>query len=82
MVGMLWFCFWGVSQDCMLSLFLMVASLWMVFWEYKTELFWYLSVTEGTDVVVHSIADDVWGSQDELTGFFSDKVDSWDWLYL
>ena len=28
----------------------------------------FLSVTEGTDVVVNSIADDVCGSEDELTG--------------
>ena len=60
----------------------MVASFWMVFWEYRTELFWCLSVTEGTDVVVNSIADDVWGSEDELTGVLSDKVESWDWLCL
>ena len=45
----------------------------MVFWEYKTELFWFLSLTEGTDVVVNSITDDVWGSEDELTGVLSEK---------
>ena len=36
-----------------------------------------LSVTEGTDVVVHLISDDVWGSEYEITGVFSDKVESW-----
>ena len=41
-----------------------------------------MSVTEGADVVVHSIADDVWGSEDELTGALSWKVESWDWLCL
>ena len=62
----------------MLSLFVMPASLWMVFWEYKTELFWFLFLTEGTDVVVISIVDDVWGSEDELTGALSEKFESWD----
>ena len=56
----------------------MPASLWMVFWEYKTELFWFLFLTEGTDVVVISIVDDVWGSEDELTGALSEKFESWD----
>ena len=65
-----------VSQDCMLPLFVMVASFWMVFWEYKT-CFLCLSVAEGTDVVVNLIADDVWGSEDELTGALSDKFESW-----
>ena len=54
----------------------------MVFWEYKTELFWFLSVTEGTDVVVNSITDDVWGSEDELTGVLSENNLSWDWQCL
>ena len=54
----------------------------MLFWEYKTELFWFLSVTEGIDIVVNSIADDVWGYEYEPTGVLSDKVESWDWLCL
>ena len=54
----------------------------MVFWEYKTEVFWFLSVTEGTDDVVNLMADDVWGSEDELTGVLSDKVETWTWLCL
>ena len=45
-------------------------------------MFWCLSVAEGTDVVVNSIAQDVWDSEDELTGAFSDEVESWDWLCL
>ena len=48
----------------MLSLFMMVASFWMVFWGYKTEFFGFFSVIEGTDVVVNSISDYVWGSED------------------
>ena len=36
-------------------------------------MFWFLSVTEGTDVVVNYITDDVWGSEDELTGVLSEK---------
>ena len=60
----------------MLSLFVMVASFWVVFWELKTELFWFLYLTEGTDVVVHSMADYVWGYEDELTRALSDKVAS------
>ena len=44
----------------------------MVFWEYKTGLFWFFSVTEGTGVVVNLIADDVWGYEDEITGSLSD----------
>ena len=54
----------------------------MVFWELKTWLLLFFSPTEGTDVVVNSIADDVWGYQDELIGALSDKVESWDELYL
>ena len=64
----------AVSQDCMLSLFVMVASFSMVFCEYTTELFWFFSVTKGKDVVVNSIAHGVWGSEDELIGVLSDKV--------
>ena len=58
----------------------MVASFCIVFWEYKTELFWCFYVAEETDIVDNSIADDVWGSEDELTGVLSDKVESWYWL--
>ena len=41
-----------------------------------------MSVTEGIGVVVNSIVDDVWGSEDELAGTLSDEVESWDWLCL
>ena len=46
------------------------------------ELFWFLFLTEGMDVVVNSIAGDVSGLEDELTGVLSDKVEIWYWLYL
>ena len=62
----------------MSSLFVMVASLWMVFWEHKTELFLFFYVVEGTDVVVNLIAEDVWGYEDELTCSLIDEVESWD----
>ena len=61
----------------MLSFFVMVASFWIVFWEYETELFRFLSETEGTDIFVNLIADDVWGSEYELTGALSDEVEIW-----
>ena len=56
----------------------MLASFWMVFWEYKTELFLFLYLTEGTGVVVDSIADDVWEYEDELMRGLSDQFESWD----
>ena len=43
----------------------------MVFWEWKTELFYFLSLIEGTDVVVNLIAGGVWKSEDGLTGALS-----------
>ena len=42
----------------------MVASFWMVFWEYKNNCFDVCVFAEGTDVVVNSIAEDVWYSED------------------
>ena len=41
-----------------------------------------MSVAEGKDVVVNSIADDVWGSEYEVTVVLIDKFDSWYWLYF
>ena len=41
-----------------------------------------MSASEGTDVVVNSTAEDVWSSEDELTGALSEKFESWDWLCL
>ena len=37
---------------------------------------------EGTEVVVHLMTENVWGSEDELTGAVVDKVESWYWLCL
>ena len=48
----------------------------------QNRFFLFFSLTEGTDVVVNSVADDVWGSEDELTGTLSEKVDSWDWIFF
>ena len=56
----------------------MLTSFWMVVWEYRTELFWFFSPTEVTYVVGNLIAYDVWGSEDELTGALSKKIESWD----
>ena len=48
----------------------------------KTELFWCFYLAEGTDVVVNLIVEDVWDSEDELTGALSDKFEIWYWLCL
>ena len=48
----------------------------------QNKLFQFLSPTEGTDVVVNLIADDVWGSENELTGAVCDEVEDWYCLYL
>ena len=55
----------------------MLTSLWMEFLEPKTELFYFFSLTEGTEVVVNSMDDDSWEAKYELTGALNDKVDSW-----
>ena len=56
----------------------MLTSLWMEFLEHKTELVCFLSVTEGTEVVVNSIDDDVWEAGYEVTGSLIYRVESWD----
>ena len=43
----------------MSSLFVMLKLFWMEFWEHKTELVRFLSLPEGTEVIVNSIYDDV-----------------------
>ena len=35
-------------------------------------------VTIGTYIVVNLITEDVWGSEDELTGALIEKIESWD----
>ena len=54
----------------------------MAFWEHKTELFWFLSLLEGTEVVFNSIDDDVWEYEYEKMGALNDGVDIWDWPCL
>ena len=49
----------------------------MVFWEYKTELFLFLFLTEGTDIFVNLIAGDVWVSEYKIIGALSDEIESW-----
>ena len=71
-----------VSQYCMSSLFVMVASFWMMFWEHKAWSFWCLSVIEGKDVVFSLMAEDVWYYEYKLTGALIEKVESWYWLCL
>ena len=78
MVDILKFYVMGVSKDFMLSLFVMVVSFSMVFWEHKTDFYYYCLLQKGTDVVVNSIAEDVWDSKYEVTGALIDKVESWD----
>ena len=78
MVGMLYIYMLSYKNVC-IHFFVVVASFRMVFWEYKIGFF---SATEETDVVVNSIADYVWCYEGELTGFLSENVDSWYWLYF
>ena len=51
----------------------------MVFLEHKTELVFF-SITEGTEVVVNSIDDDVLEAKYEIAGALIDGVESWDLL--
>ena len=41
-----------------------------------------LSLTEGTDVVINLIDDDVWEDEDEQTSSLNDYVESWDLICL
>ena len=50
--------------------------------EIKSIIVLILPVTEETDVVVNSIADDVRGCEDELEGVLSEKFECWDCLCL
>ena len=54
----------------------------MEFLEPKTELFFFLSLTESTDVVVNLIENDVWEAKDEQICALNDKVESWNRLNL
>ena len=48
----------------------------MGFLETKTELFWFLFIIEGTEVVVNLIEYDVWEAKYELTGTLNDEVEN------
>ena len=61
----------------MLSLFVMIKSSWMVFWEHKTESVCSLSIIEETQVIVNSIEGYVLEAEDEETVFLIGGVDSW-----
>ena len=50
----------------------------MVFWEHKTELVSFFSITEETKVPVNSVDVDVWEAEYELKGSLIDGVESWD----
>ena len=52
----------------------------MVFWEHKTELVCFLSITEETKVLVNEVDDDVWEAEYERTGSLIYRVESWDCL--
>ena len=63
-------------------LFLILSSFWMEFLEHKTEFFCFLSIIEGTYVVVNSVDDDLWEAEIEQTGALNEEVESWDLLCL
>ena len=41
-----------------------------------------MSQSEGTEVIVNSIDDDVWEAKDKRRGALIDGVESWDWPCL
>ena len=49
----------------------------MEFWEQKTELVCFLSLTEGTEVIVNSTDDDILAAKDKIKGAFIDGVEIW-----
>ena len=58
----------------MLSLFVIFTSLCMEFLEPRTENFCCLSPTEGTEIVIILIDDDVWEAKDKQTCALNEKV--------
>ena len=54
----------------------------MVFWEHKTELVCFLSITEEKKVLVNAVDDDVWEDEDYITGSCIDVVEIWDLICL
>ena len=61
----------------MSSLFVMLKSFWMEFLEQITKLI-FLSLTEGTEVLVNLIEEDIWEAKDKQTGALNYEVKSWD----
>ena len=69
------FCFQGVTQECISSVFEMLT----VFWMEGLSLCWsWWDIIVGVELVVY----DVWFSEDDNTGFLSVVLDSFDQLYL
>ena len=66
----------------MFSLFAMLKSLWIELLEHKMGLFWFLSLTEGTEFIVNSVDDDVLKAKYKITGALNDGVGIWYWLCL
>ena len=54
----------------------------MEFLEHETELVYFLSIIKVTEVIIDSIDDDVWETEDEITVALIDRVDSWNWPCL
>ena len=54
----------------------------MVNREHKTELVWFLSIIEETEVIINSMEDDFWETEYERTGSLTDGVGSKDWIYI
>ena len=77
-VGVAWtliICFWGVTQECISSVFYMFT----VFWMEVLSLCWsWWDIIVGVELVVY----DVWFSEDNNTGFLSVGLDIFDRLYL
>ena len=73
---MLWF-FWG----CLKRLYVVIICDGYIILDgilvIQNRFFLFLYVEEGTNAGVDSIDEDVWCSEDELTGDLSDEVGSW-----
>ena len=54
----------------------------MVFGEHKTELVYFLPITEETEVLVNEVGDYVWEAKDERKGSLIEVVESWHWICL
>ena len=46
----------------------------MVFWDHKTGLVCFLSITEESEVIVNAVDDDFWESEYERTGCLIDRA--------